>query len=215
MESNRLKLPARTSTTWMRERARKRELTDIAAGPRPVRRPEPASMAALRHDRLVHDHIAAAALSEVPRIPASAGSLIFDEAGRLLILKPNYKRGWTVPGGQINPDGESPWEGCQRETLEESGLQVEHGRLVCVDFLRPKANRPGGVRFLFDCGTFSQEQLAAIRLQADEIDEYRLAPVAEAKALLSGPLRRRISASVNTKHCVYLEDGRPVPGVQR
>jgi ADP-ribose pyrophosphatase YjhB (NUDIX family) len=172
-------------------------------------------MAALRHDRLVHDHVAAAALSEVPRIPASAGSLIFDEAGRLLILKPNYKRGWTVPGGQINPDGESPWEGCQRETLEESGLQVERGRLVCVDFLRPKANRPGGVRFLFNCGTFSQEQLAAIRLQADEIDEYRLAPVAEAKALLSGPLRRRISASVHTKHCVYLEDGRPVPGVQR
>ena len=163
----------------------------------------------------MHDHVAAAALSEVPRIPASAGSLIFDEAGRLLILKPNYKRGWTVPGGQINPDGESPWEGCQRETLEESGLQVEHGRLVCVDFLRPRANRPGGVRFLFDCGTFSQEQLAAIRLQADEIDEYRFAPVAEAKALLSGPLRRRISASVHTKHCVYLEDGRPVPGVHR
>jgi ADP-ribose pyrophosphatase YjhB (NUDIX family) len=172
-------------------------------------------MAAGRHDRLVHDRVAAAALSQVPRIPASAGSLIFDEAGRLLILKPNYKGGWTVPGGQINPDGESPWEGCQREILEESGLQVEHGRLVCVDFLRPRANRPGGVRFLFDCGTFSQEQLAAIRLQADEIDEYRLAPVAEAEALLSGPLRRRVSASVRTNHCVYLEDGRQVPGVQR
>ena len=175
---------------------------------------EPAPTAALRHDRRVHDHVAAAAPSEVPRIPASAGSLIFDEAGQLLILKPNYKRGWTVPGGQINPDGESPWEACQRETLEESGLQVEHGRLVCVDFLRPRANRPGGVRFLFDCGTFSQEQLGSIRLQADEIDAYQFAPMTQAKALLSGPLRRRVSASVRTKHCVYLEDGRPVPGVQ-
>ncbi len=118
-----------------------------------------------------------------------------------------------MPGGQLNPDGESPWEGCKRETLEESGLRVEQGRLVCVDFLHPKPNRPGGVRFLFHCGTFSQERLSAIRLQAEEIDDYRLAPVAEAKELLSGPLRRRVSASLDSSHCVYLEDGRPVPGV--
>ena len=38
---------------------------------------------------------------EIPRIPASAGALIFDEAGRLLILKPTYKAGWTIPGGQV------------------------------------------------------------------------------------------------------------------
>jgi 8-oxo-dGTP diphosphatase len=37
----------------------------------------------------------------LPRIPASAGALIFDAAGRLLILKPTYKKGWTIPGGQI------------------------------------------------------------------------------------------------------------------
>ncbi len=76
---------------------------------------------------------------EVPRIPASAGALIFDGAGRLLILKPNYKKGWTLPGGQIDPTGESPWEACRRETQEECGLEVERGRLLCVDFLRPKA----------------------------------------------------------------------------
>ena len=39
---------------------------------------------------------------EVPRVAASAGALIFDGAGRLLILKPNYKKGWTIPGGQID-----------------------------------------------------------------------------------------------------------------
>ena len=91
-------------------------------------------------------------LWEVPRIPASAGALIFDGTGRLLILKPSYKTGWTIPGGQIEENGESPWEGCQRETLEECGLEIERGRLACVDFLRPRPGRPGGVRFLFDCG---------------------------------------------------------------
>ena len=70
---------------------------------------------------------------------------------------------------------ESRREACRRETLEECGLEVEHSRLVCVDFLRPKPNRPGGVRFLFDCGTFSDEQLRAIRWEDGEIDEHRFA----------------------------------------
>lgn len=151
---------------------------------------------------------------EVPRIPASAGALIFDERGRLLILKPSYKKGWTIPGGQIDSHGESPWEACRRETREECGLQVEHGRLSCVDFLAPKPHRPGGVRFLFDCGTFTDRQLTAIRLEDAEIDEHRFAELAAAIGLLSGPLRRRVSRSAGTKRCVYLEGGRPVRGVQ-
>ncbi len=149
----------------------------------------------------------------VPRIPASAGALIFDRAGRLLVLKPNYKKGWTIPGGQVEAGGESPWDACRRETQEECGLQITAGRLVCVDFLRPKPSRPGGVRFLFDCGAFTDEQLAAITLQEAEIKEHRLAELTEANLLLSGPVRRRVSAGVAAQRCVYLENGRPVPGL--
>jgi 8-oxo-dGTP diphosphatase len=157
---------------------------------------------------------AAAERSEVPRIPASAGALIFDETGRLLILKPNYKAGWTIPGGQIEETGESPWEGCRRETLEECGLDVDHGRLVCVDFLHPRPGRPGGMRFLFDCGRLRDERLAAITIDEEEIDDHQFAELADAAALLSGPLRRRVLASAGRKRCVYLEDGRRVKGVR-
>jgi 8-oxo-dGTP pyrophosphatase MutT (NUDIX family) len=150
---------------------------------------------------------------EVPRIPASAGALVRDTAGRLLILKPTYKKGWTVPGGQIDADGESPWEACRRETQEECGLVVERGRLACVDYLPPKPSRPGGVRFLFDCGTLPVEVFGGVVLQETEIEDCRLAPLDEALELLSGPLRRRISQTVGRTDCVYLEDGRPVPGV--
>ena len=150
---------------------------------------------------------------EVPRVPASAGALIFDEHGRLLILKPSYKKGWTIPGGQIEADGESPWAACQREAREECGLEVSHGRLVCVDYRPPKPTRSGGVRFLFDCGAFTDRQLNAITLQDGEIVAYRLATLAEALTLLSGPLRRRVSASAGTERCLYLENGRPVAGV--
>lgn len=139
--------------------------------------------------------------------------MIFDRAGRLLVLKPNYKKGWTIPGGQIDAGGESPWQACQRETREECGLEITSGRLVCVDFLRPKPNRPGGVRFLFDCGAVTDEQIAAIRLQDAEIEAHRFVELSEATTLLSGPLRRRVSAGVGANRCVYLENGRPVPGL--
>jgi 8-oxo-dGTP diphosphatase len=151
---------------------------------------------------------------EIPRIPASAGALIFDVTGRLLILKPTYKGGWTIPGGQIEQTGESPWQGCRRETFEECGLKIKRGRLVCVDFLRPRLGRPGGVRFLFDCGPFRDEQLAAIATDHEEIHEHRLAELTEATALLSGPVRRRVLAAAGRKHCVYLEEGRRLKRVR-
>jgi 8-oxo-dGTP diphosphatase len=170
---------------------------------------------ALGDDGAMSHDDAAAYGSEVPRVPASAGALIFDGSGRLLILKPNYKKGWTIPGGQIDSNGESPWEACRRETREECGLEVARGRLVCVDFRRPKPNRPGGLRFLFDCGTFADSELGTITLQAEEIDEHRLAQLEEATKLLSGPIRRRVTAAVGAERCVYLEDGRPVAGVEQ
>jgi 8-oxo-dGTP diphosphatase len=150
---------------------------------------------------------------EIPRIPASAGALIFDRAGRLLVLKPTYKSGWTVPGGQIESDGETPWEACRREVREESGLQVESGRLVCVDFLRPRPGRPGGMRFLFDCGAFDDETLAGVVVQEEEISAYRLEELDRALVLLSGPLRRRVRAGAGARGTVYLEDGRRVATV--
>ena len=140
--------------------------------------------------------------------------MIFDPAGRLLILKPTYKKGWTIPGGQVDAGGESPWDACRRETCEECGLIVERGRLACVDYLPPKPSRPGGVRFLFDCGTFPEAAFDGVVLQEAEIADYRLAALEEALELLSGPLRRRISQCAGRTDCLYLEDGRPVPGVR-
>jgi ADP-ribose pyrophosphatase YjhB (NUDIX family) len=140
--------------------------------------------------------------------------MIHDDAGRLLILRPSYKAGWTLPGGEVEADGESPWDACRRETFEECGLRVVRGRLACVDFLRPRPGRAGGVRFLFDCGALSADELDAIVLAPVEILEHRFVGETEARELLRGPVRRRVSASAGQRHCVYLEDGRRVEGVR-
>jgi ADP-ribose pyrophosphatase YjhB (NUDIX family) len=150
---------------------------------------------------------------EIPTIPASAGALIFDGAGRLLILKPTYKAGWTIPGGQVEAGGETPWQACRREAREESGVEIDSGRLACVDFLRPREGRPGGMRFLFDCGVLAAERLSHVNVQAGEIAEFGFVPVDEALKLLSGPLRRRVRAALSARSCQYLEDGKPVSGV--
>jgi 8-oxo-dGTP diphosphatase len=150
----------------------------------------------------------------LPAIPASAGALIFDPAGRLLILKPTYKTGWTIPGGVMEADGETPWEACRREVREECGLLVRGGRLACVDFRPARPARPGGIRFLFDCGTADEAELAGIKVQPEEIAEYRFVPPDVALELLRGPIRRRVRAALGRRRCVYLEDGRPVRGVR-
>jgi 8-oxo-dGTP diphosphatase len=151
----------------------------------------------------------------VPRVPASAGALIFDRRRRLLILKPTYKSGWTIPGGVMEADGETPWQACQREVREETGLDIGTGRLVCTDFRLPTEHNPGGIRFLFDCGALPDPVLTAVVLQAEEIAECRLVPLGEALPLLRKPIRRRVRAvrkrnGAPRKHApVYLENGRP------
>jgi ADP-ribose pyrophosphatase YjhB (NUDIX family) len=157
---------------------------------------------------------AAAGHELVPAIPVSAGALIFDRESRLLILKPTYKTGWTIPGGVMEADGETPWEACRREVREECGLEVRRARLACMDFRRPKPGRAGGIRFLFDCGRADDAALAAIALQPEEISQYRLAELEVALTLLRPALRRRVRAATRHRRCVYLEDGRPVTGVR-
>ena len=151
----------------------------------------------------------------LPAIPVSAGALIFDRAGRLLILKPTYKSGWTIPGGVMEANGETPWGACRREVREECGIEVRRGRLACMDFRHPKPGRAGGIRFLFDCGRVGEEDLAGIVVQPEEVSEYRLAALPDALSLLRGPIRRRVRAAAGSgrKKLVYLEDGRPVAGI--
>jgi hypothetical protein len=117
--------------------------------------------------------------------------MIFDPAGRLLILKPVYKSGWTIPGG-VMEIGESP----------------------CVDFRPPRRGKPGGLRFLFDCGALPHESFAAMVLQPEEISKYRIEPLPAALDLLRKPIRRRVTAAIGSGGLCYLENGRSVPGVR-
>lgn len=149
----------------------------------------------------------------LPGIPASSGALIRDTRGRILVLKPTYKSGWTIPGGVMEANGETPWAACQREVREETGLIVTTGRLVALDTRPAKTRKAMGLRFLFDCGMVSDAQAASITVQASELSEFAFVEPAEALTRLRPAVSRRVAAALAAPHCCYLEDGRPVAGV--
>ena len=60
------------------------------------------------------------------------GAIIFDPAGRLLLIKRGHDPGaglWSLPGGRVEP-GESDEQAVVREVAEETGLSVRPGRLA-------------------------------------------------------------------------------------
>ena len=60
------------------------------------------------------------------------GAVVFDEAGRLLLVKranPPAKGMWSLPGGRLEV-GETAEQGVVREVLEETGLVVRVEREV-------------------------------------------------------------------------------------
>jgi 8-oxo-dGTP diphosphatase len=66
-----------------------------------------------------------------PRFAVTAGAVITDARGRVLLLKHRFRpgAGWGMPGGFIEA-GEQPEEGLRRELREEVGLELEKLKLL-------------------------------------------------------------------------------------
>ncbi|CAM5336210.1 NUDIX domain-containing protein [Streptomyces pilosus] len=139
----------------------------------------------------------AAYIASLPRVLAGAGALFRDAGGRVLLVEPNYREGWALPGGTIESDeGESPREGARRETAEEIGLDRELGALLAVDWVKGPG-RPPLVAYLYDGGVLDEEELGSIRLQESELLSWRLVPRGELTGHLPGSLGRRVLAALD------------------
>lgn len=75
-----------------------------------------------------------------PRFAVTAGGIVSDRSGRVLLLKHRFRpgSGWGLPGGFIE-EGEQPEEALRRELREEIGLEVQQLTLFTVRaFKEPK-----------------------------------------------------------------------------
>ncbi|MFF4816708.1 NUDIX domain-containing protein [Kitasatospora sp. NPDC001309] len=170
-----------------------------------------------------------------PRIRAKARALFTDGDGRVLLvrLRPwDGPRGrvpyWTLPGGGVEADRETPRTAAGREIREELGWEVEPGRLLALDWLPGAAADPGAdpatdpatgqdtavLVYVYDGGAVTEESLGTIVLQEQELVEWRLCDPAEARTLLSGPSWDRVAAALAARERaggpVELVRGRPV-----
>ncbi len=149
----------------------------------------------------------------------STGAIIHHES-KLLIVKPTYRDYWLVPGGLVEI-GESPRDACRREVLEEIGLDLPMGRLLCVDFWREGTEMNSiayrfiqlqdELIFLFDGGSLTASQVAAIRLPERELSDFTITTMDEAVVLLAPFFKDRLRHVIQAQASgvsVYLEAGR-------
>ena len=147
----------------------------------------------------------------LPRKRMASTVLLFDEAGRVLVVEPTYVDFMELPGGSVERD-ESPRQAAAREVEEELGLGRDPGRLLAIDWVPPRPGRSEGVIAVFDGGVLTAEEIAAIRLPADELRSYAFLPAADAVRALPDLLARRLSSCLAAREAsttVYLENGSP------
>jgi 8-oxo-dGTP pyrophosphatase MutT (NUDIX family) len=87
-----------------------------------------------------------------PVIAMGGACALFDDDGRILLVRHTYGRlNWEVPGGGADP-GESPDQTAIREIREETGLEVEIDRLTGAYYEagpRPGDNHGPILHFVF------------------------------------------------------------------
>ena len=67
----------------------------------------------------------------LPKKQVGTAVIFLNANGEILIVKPNYRDGWLVPGGATD-ENESPLHCAIREVKEEIGLDIPEIKLVGI-----------------------------------------------------------------------------------
>ncbi len=103
-----------------------------------------------------------------PRKRVSADVLFCDETGRILLVDPQYKPDWDLPGGMAEAN-EAPLDAARREVAEELNIDYTGGRLLVVDWIAPHGPWDDSLAFIFDGGRIPESDQARIRLADGEL----------------------------------------------
>jgi len=142
--------------------------------------------------------------------PMGADVLFLNDKNEMLVVKPNYKDEWLLPGGTLE-SGESPREGAVRESKEEIGLNIEIQKMLCVDYSRtPEGDN---LKFVFFGGILNSEQISNIKLQEAELLEFKFVSLEEALKLFGPRKIKRIPhcfEALKNNTVAYLENGESI-----
>jgi 8-oxo-dGTP pyrophosphatase MutT (NUDIX family) len=118
------------------------------------------------HVRLLREALG----SELLVLPSVIG-IVFDAAGRILLVRQRPLGLWTTPGGSVDP-GETPADAVVREVWEETGLYAVPLRILGVYggpsclVTYPNGDRTEYVATAFEC----EVRGGVLRADSDETD---------------------------------------------
>jgi ADP-ribose pyrophosphatase YjhB (NUDIX family) len=104
-------------------------------------------------------------VASLARKRMAATAFFRDDQGRVLLVNPVYKETWDLPGGAVEAE-ESPHAACRREVAEELGLDRPPGRVLAVDWVPSRPERPEGLIVVYDGGVLSDAEIKEIVLAA-------------------------------------------------
>ena len=139
---------------------------------------------------------------------AAAAVFVTDDSGRVLLVKPNYRDHWAIPGGYVDQD-ENPHAAAAREVCEELGLVLPIGALLVIGWASSASPRPRPlVNFVFDGGQLPSG--THIQANSDELETAAFHYPDQAQHLLPPRVAPRIEAALEARAkgaTVYLLDG--------
>ncbi|TMQ19858.1 MAG: NUDIX hydrolase [Candidatus Rokuibacteriota bacterium] len=131
-----------------------------------------------------------------PRLEFSAGGLVLDTEGRVLLIRARDLRDqpvWTLPKGALKP-GESSVDAALREVQEETGYRCEIVReMAPVTYWFQR----GGRRIRKTVRWYLMRPLAKVGEHDHEVDEVLWADRTDAEARLRYDSDRRLLATVS------------------
>jgi 8-oxo-dGTP diphosphatase len=142
----------------------------------------------------------------------SADVLLLDAEGRILLVDPNYKPDWDLPGGMAEAN-EPPHRAAEREIREELGLHISVTRALCIDWVCPHGPWDDLLAFIFECAVLPDTQLHSPAICDDELSAVEFCTQTQAAQRLRPHMWRRLRAALtalNTGQTAYLVDGHPL-----
>lgn len=145
----------------------------------------------------------------LPKKRLGTSILIFNKKGELLIVKPSYKDNWILPGGVVEKN-ESPLQAVLRETREEINLKLKNLIFLAIDFVPQSGFKSDYLHFVFSAGQLKDKELGKIKIDNQEIIDFKFLPPSEAIKLLRKKIQRRLPAclkALKENKTFYLEQG--------
>ncbi|MEO6085339.1 MAG: NUDIX hydrolase [Umezawaea sp.] len=126
----------------------------------------------------------------------AAKVVIRDESGRVLLVDPNYKDYWDLPGGMVEAN-EAPRAAAVREVREELGATIDIGRLLVLDWEGPHGPWDDQLVMVFDGGVLTHQEVAALRVTDPELSQFAFLAHAEARGRLRADVGDRLDRALS------------------